>query len=188
MTGSRSSCSPPIVIPRECGGSSTPRLIGSIAGVSGILDRPLSRAMTNGGCHSFAISPRIAPEVCKKIPYPPNQRAQGKPDARCTRGPVSKLHKKGAHEHTGPAEAIRLSLRNGFNGCFVLSPAIGLFCHRHRQCLDHRLDASVEASGPHDLARPHPSAFVLGTTLRPPHPHPTYATIMIRPSVGVGCE
>jgi hypothetical protein len=59
---------------------------------------------------------------------------------------------KNAHEHTGEAEAIRLSLRNGFNGCFVLSPAIGLFCHRRLARLLARLDASVEASEPHDLA------------------------------------
>jgi hypothetical protein len=32
------------------------------------------------------------------------------------------------------------------------------------------------------------SAFVLSAPLRPPHPHPAYATIMIRPSDGVGCE
>src|ERR1700730_18524100 len=32
------------------------------------------------------------------------------------------------------------------------------------------------------------SAFVSSAPLRPPHPHPAYATIMIRPSVGVGCE
>ena len=37
---------PTLVIPRESGGSSTPRLHGSIAGVSGILDHPLSRVMT----------------------------------------------------------------------------------------------------------------------------------------------
>ena len=86
--------------------------------------------------HTFAISPRSAPELCQKYSLPSKQRAQGKPDARCTRGPVSKLHKKHAHEHTGPAEAIRLSLRNGFNGCFVLSPAIGLSCHRRQQFLD----------------------------------------------------
>jgi hypothetical protein len=30
-----------IVIPRACGGSSTPRLIGSITGVSGIPGRPV---------------------------------------------------------------------------------------------------------------------------------------------------
>src|ERR1700733_5697635 len=101
---------------------------------------------------------------------------------------MGKLHKQNAHEHTGPAEAIRLSLRNGFNGCFVLSPAIGLSCHRRLARLLARLDASVETSGPHDLARPLHSAFVLGTALRPPHPQPAYATIMIRPSDGVGCK
>jgi hypothetical protein len=36
-------------MPRESGASSTPRLIGSINDVSGILDRLLSRAMTAGG-------------------------------------------------------------------------------------------------------------------------------------------
>jgi hypothetical protein len=42
--------------------------------------------------------------------------------ARCT--------KECAHEHTGSAEAIRPSLRNGFTAYFVISPAIGLSCHR----------------------------------------------------------
>ena len=35
---------------------------------------------------------------------------------------------------------------------FVLSPVIGLFCHRHLADISARLDASVEASGPHDFA------------------------------------
>jgi hypothetical protein len=48
------------------------------------------------------------------------------PGARCTRGLVCKLCKRNAHEHTGSAEAIRHSLRNGFNAYIVLSPAIGL--------------------------------------------------------------
>jgi hypothetical protein len=37
---------PTAVIPRESGGSSTPRLFHVIAEVSGILGRPLSRTMT----------------------------------------------------------------------------------------------------------------------------------------------
>jgi len=45
------------------------------------------------------------------------------PGARCTRGLVCKLHKECAHEHTGSAEAIRHSLRNGFTAYAVLSPA-----------------------------------------------------------------
>jgi hypothetical protein len=48
------------------------------------------------------------------------------PDARCTRGPVCKMGKESAHEHTGSAEDIRHSLRNGFTAYFELSPAIGL--------------------------------------------------------------
>ena len=35
---------------------------------------------------------------------------------------------------------------------FVLSPVIGLFCHRHLADTSARLNASVEASGPHDFA------------------------------------
>jgi hypothetical protein len=44
--------------------------------------------------HSFAISPRIFARVGLRISLPSDQRAQGIPGARCTRGPVSKVHKK----------------------------------------------------------------------------------------------
>jgi hypothetical protein len=46
------------------------------------------------------------------------------PDARCTRGPVCKMGKENAHEHTGSAENIRHSLRNGFTAYSELSPVI----------------------------------------------------------------
>jgi hypothetical protein len=54
---------------------------------------------------------------------------------------------------------------------FVLSPVIGLVCHRRlRSCL-RKLDAGVEASGPHDFAvrkrRPRQQR-----RLRPSHPVP----------------
>src|ERR1700724_4638376 len=42
--------------------------------------------------------------------------------ARCTRGLACKIVQKNAHEHTGSAEAIRHSLRNGFTAYAVLSP------------------------------------------------------------------
>jgi hypothetical protein len=35
---------------------------------------------------------------------------------------------------------------------FALSPVIGLVCHRRQWSRLHQLDASVEASGPHDFA------------------------------------
>ena len=75
------------------------------------------------------------------------------PDARCTRGLVCKMHKKCAHEHTGSAEAIRHSLRNGFTVSFVLSPVTGFFATVIPEKLaSQELDASVGASGPHDFA------------------------------------
>src|SRR4030088_1450592 len=83
----------------------------------GILDRPPSRAMTSGGDLAA-----LAPEVCYQIPALCNQRAQGRPGARCTRGLACKMGNKNAHEHTGSAEAVRPSLRNGFTAYNVLSP------------------------------------------------------------------
>ena len=49
------------------------------------------------------------------------------PDARCTRDLMRNVHKKCAHEHTGEAENIRHSLRNGFTAYNVLSPENGSF-------------------------------------------------------------
>ena len=49
------------------------------------------------------------------------------PDARCTRGPVCKMGNENAHEHTGSAEGIRHSLRNGFTAYAVISPATNSF-------------------------------------------------------------
>ncbi len=40
---------------------------------------------------------------------------------------------KCAHEHTGSAEAIRHSLRNGFTTYAALSPATNSSCHRRRR-------------------------------------------------------
>jgi hypothetical protein len=93
-----------------------------------------------------AMRPRLA-----VISRPRKKRAQGKPGARCTRGLVCNVRRKCAHEHTGPAEASRLSLRDGFTVSFGLSPVTGFLatvaCERI-----HKLDASTGASGPHDFA------------------------------------
>jgi hypothetical protein len=51
----------PLSSPRRRG-SSTPRLLGSIINVSGILDHPHARVMTTE--YALAISRRISPEVC----------------------------------------------------------------------------------------------------------------------------
>jgi hypothetical protein len=52
------------------------------------------------------------------------------PGARCTRGLVCKIVRRNAHEHTGSAEAIRHSPRNGLTAYAVLSPATNSSCHR----------------------------------------------------------
>jgi hypothetical protein len=66
---------------------------------------------------------------------------------------------------------------------FVLSPAIGLFCHRRLRKTFRKLDAGVDASGPHDFA-------VRVSTFRQARHHvhriplPPSVTIAIRPSFG----
>src|SRR5207302_9247255 len=65
---------------------------------------------------------------------------------------------------------------------FVISPVIGLSCHR-RFALAAKLDASVEASGPHDFAVR--VSTVRQRCLRVHRiPCPTSVTIAIRPSCG----
>jgi hypothetical protein len=54
------------------------------------------------------------------------------PDARCTRGLACNVHKKVRTRAYRAAEAIRHSPRNGFTTYNVLSPVIGLSCHRRR--------------------------------------------------------
>ena len=135
------------------------------------------------------------------------------PGARCTRGLVCKVAKKCAHEHTGSAEAVRHSLRNGFTAYAVLSPATNSSCHR-RCRLDGCIDPVGSNSPPRSLApatgvgttrfcRTQPAPFVLravtahrskirpAITLRADAiastaSHPAFVTIAIRPSWGMG--
>ena len=69
--------------------------------------------------------------------------------------PCAKVANKNAHEHTGSAEAVRPSLRNGVTAYIVLSPARpGLFVTvipRKRELL-RNLTPATGASGPHDFA------------------------------------
>jgi hypothetical protein len=61
---------------------------------------------------------------------------RGRRESRVRAAPAvscAKWTKECAHEHTGSAEASRLSLRDGFTAYFVLSPVNGLCCHRRPQ-------------------------------------------------------
>jgi hypothetical protein len=54
--------------------------------------------------------------------------------------------------HHGRTGTPGIPARDGFNGCFALSPVTGLVCHRRLADTSATLDASVGASGPHDFA------------------------------------
>src|SRR5258707_9133209 len=69
---------------------------------------------------SFAISP-----------CPPKYR--GRRESRVRAAPAvsrARCAQEHAHEHTGSAESIRPSLRNGFTAYNALSPATNSCCHR----------------------------------------------------------
>src|SRR5437762_3597830 len=79
------------------------------------------------------------------------------------------------------AESIRHSLRNGFTAYSALSPVIGFLATVAPEKLaSHELDASAEASGPHDFAV-RSRAVRYRHYQRPPHPIPRFVTVMIRP-------
>src|SRR5437588_2193760 len=87
---------------------------------------------------------------------------------------------RNAHEHTGSAETLRPSLRNGFTAYIALSPVNGLSCHRRFTDCSVKLDTSVAVSGPHDFAvrvGPRSSVVAFASTAS----HRTVVTIAIAP-------
>src|SRR5512136_1892226 len=101
--------------------------------------------------HGFAIPRRDAPGLC--VNSSPQERAWGMPGARCTRSLVCSVlvaHECRHHGRTGITRHSRT--RMVLTAYFVISPAIGLSCHRHLADTSAKLDAGVEASGPHDFA------------------------------------
>src|SRR5207248_1577714 len=78
--------------------------------------------------HTPSRSRRVkTPELCQQ---PPSERAQGMPGARCTRSLACKS--KIAHEvvTTGSPEQPGIPRAMVLTAYFVISPVIGLFCHR----------------------------------------------------------
>ncbi len=113
--------------------------------------------------------------------HPPKIEGAGK--AGCALHPRSRVQtaqRKCAHEHTGSAESIRPSLRNGFTAYNVLSPATGFVATVADGYL-RQLDASIGASEPHAFAVRIRRARQLQHP-RPPHPTARFVTIAIRPS------
>jgi len=112
-------------------------------------------------------------------------RAWGMPGARCTRSLICKKVKAYERSHRGFTGFTRHSRTQWFTAYSALFPVIGLCCHRHQRSCLRQLDASVEASEPHDFA-------VRLRAVRPQHirvhriPSPTSVTIAKRPSCGPG--
>jgi hypothetical protein len=135
-----------------------------------------------------AFSRHTAPEFFK-IHSPQKKRAQGRPGARCTRGLMCKdALGKSAHEHTGSAEAVRPSLRNGFTAYSVLSPArpgLLVTVTPKKRELPRNLTPATGASGPHDFAV-RVSRARQSQPSRPSLPAPTSVTMANAPSLGTG--
>src|SRR5882757_4825242 len=96
----------------------------SILSSRGEMDCFAALAMTEANALSHTRGAR-RPKFCISLSLP-EFRAQGKPGTRCTRGLACNRCEKHAHEHTGSAVALRLSLRNDFTAYFVLAPVTGL--------------------------------------------------------------
>src|ERR1700712_2562077 len=77
--------------------------------------------------HAFTFSRLDTPELCQKLSA---LSSRGRREDRVRAAPAiswATCTKKCAHEHTGPAENTRPSLRNGFTAYNVISPENGSF-------------------------------------------------------------
>jgi hypothetical protein len=167
-----------IVIPREGGGSSTPRLFGSITAASGILDP--RRSLSSGG-HSadpvagmttgydFAISRHDLPEVCIFIRPP---KIRGRREDRVRAAPAvscAVAHMKTrtrAYRFSGSIPAFPAQW---LYGLLRALPGERLFCLRRCTDSSTQLDASTATSGPHDFTV-RVMRVRLARIQRPPHP------------------
>jgi hypothetical protein len=98
----------------------------------------------------------------------------------------AKAVKKDAHEHTGSAEAVRPSLRNGFNGYFALSPVTGFLATVIR-VMRSIIANLTPASGRQDhTTSPSASALFVKSASASTASRPAFVTIASRPSFGTG--
>jgi hypothetical protein len=145
----------------------------------------------------------------------PSSRGEGAGNAGCTLHPRSRAQivRRNAHEHTGSAEAIRHSPRNGFTAYSALSSATNSFCHRRhadqwscspgwisntsagltsatdarttRLRRTHQRRSSARRLIAHNSRRSSPAiTFGAPDAAASTASHPAFVTIAIRPSVG----
>src|SRR4051795_10358369 len=73
------------------------------------------------------------------------------PGAGCARSLACKIKKHKSIVTTVTPKTPGIPRAMVLTTYFVISPVIGLSCHRRQQVTTCQLDASVEASGPHDF-------------------------------------
>src|SRR3954451_18013201 len=85
---------------------------------------------------------------------PPQNKKKGAGNARRWMRPQPRMQNKKAYEHShhGHTEDTRHSPRNGFNGFLRALPGDRALLSPSSAESFRQLDASVEASGPHDFA------------------------------------
>ena len=123
---------------------------------------------------AYAFSRHELSESCLSFRPLSKSRAQGRPGARRTRGPVRNVHKsKCAHEHTGSAEASGLPCAMVLRLIRARPGETLLLCHhRQRQALACSRTCHLHRGGrPTRLRRPRPVHTSLHIP-RPPHLHP----------------
>ena len=111
------------------GASSTPRLLGSITAVSGILGHPPSRVTTVE--YEVAISRRICARGLHLALSLESQRAQGRPGACCTRGLACDLRKQKLHTSIQGSGNTPAFPAQWLYGLLRALPGERLFCLRY---------------------------------------------------------
>ena len=103
--------------------------------------------------YEFAISRRIAPELCIIVCPPRKERAQGRPGARCTRGLVCNCAQGKRTRAYRYRRSIPAFPAQWLYGLLRALPGERLFClRRPREASLLRLNASTATSEPHDFA------------------------------------
>src|SRR3984957_16282291 len=109
------------------------------------------------------------------------------PGAQCTRSLVCEVVVEDAHEYSQRShrKSPGIPARNGFTAYVVLSPAIGLSCHRRlRKSLSENLTPASRRQG-HTVLPSASKALSSEAPLAATASSPASVTIAIRPSSGV---
>ena len=98
--------------------------------------------------------PRSRRAIARVLQRESHLKSEGAGNAGCSMHPRSHMQNKKAYErsHHGSPEKSGIPRAMVLTAYIVIFPVIGLCCHRHQRNCFRQLDASVEASEPHDFA------------------------------------